>query len=87
MELKKAEIPQKVIVVGGGPAGMTAAITAAEFGHNVILFEKDPELGGLLRYSELEDGKEELCSYKRYLVRKTLRSGIDIRVNTYRCNS
>jgi 2,4-dienoyl-CoA reductase-like NADH-dependent reductase (Old Yellow Enzyme family)/thioredoxin reductase len=82
MELKKAETPQEIIVVGGGPAGMTAALTAAEFGHHVILLEKGPELGGLLRYAELEDGKEELRSYKRYLVRKTLGAGIDIRVNT-----
>jgi 2,4-dienoyl-CoA reductase-like NADH-dependent reductase (Old Yellow Enzyme family)/thioredoxin reductase len=82
MELKKAETPQKVVVIGGGPAGMQAALAAAEFGHQVILFEKDPELGGLLRYAELEDGKEELRGYKRYLVRKTLESGIDIRVNT-----
>ncbi|CAN0585631.1 unnamed protein product, partial [Laminaria digitata] len=38
--------PRKLAVVGAGPAGMSAALTAAECGHNVTLFEAGPELGG-----------------------------------------
>ena len=41
--------PKKVLIAGGGPGGMQAAITAAERGHNVILCEKGDELGGALK--------------------------------------
>ena len=41
---------KKVAVIGGGPAGMAAAFQLRKMGHGVTVFEKDPELGGMMRY-------------------------------------
>lgn len=45
------EISPNILVVGGGVSGITAAVSAARLGHDVLLVEKEPELGGLLRYT------------------------------------
>ncbi|PKM59912.1 MAG: 2-enoate reductase [Firmicutes bacterium HGW-Firmicutes-4] len=50
-EIEAAKTPQKVVVVGGGPAGMEAARVSALRGHQVTLFEKSYGLGGKLKYS------------------------------------
>ena len=55
---------EKVVVVGGGPAGMVAGITAAERGHEVVLFEKEDRLGGNLLISS---GPPFKSDYRRYL--------------------
>ena len=57
---------RKVVVVGGGPAGMTAAITAAERGHNVTLLEKSSALGGLLKTMDHEPAKWEVKRYGEF---------------------
>lgn len=77
-----AEKPRKVAVVGGGPGGITAAITAAKRGHDVILFEQNAELGGNLRFSEFDIYKADLRRYKNFLAAQALSSGIDLRLNT-----
>jgi len=59
---------RKVLVAGGGPAGMQAALTCAERGHEVILYEKNEEAGGQLRHAAKVDFKELLEKYRRYLV-------------------
>jgi NADH:flavin oxidoreductases, Old Yellow Enzyme family len=51
LKSEAAKTPQKVVVVGGGPAGMEAARVSALRGHQVILFEKSYRLGGKLKYS------------------------------------
>jgi 2,4-dienoyl-CoA reductase (NADPH2) len=56
--VKKAEKPRKVMVVGGGPAGLSAARTAAEAGHKVTLYEKEAFLGGQM---PLAAAIEERC--------------------------
>jgi NADPH-dependent glutamate synthase beta subunit-like oxidoreductase len=45
-----ADTGKKVAVIGGGPAGMAAAFQLRKLGHGVTVFEKDPELGGMMRY-------------------------------------
>lgn len=62
--LVKPSKKEKVVVVGAGPAGIKAALTADEIGHDVTLIEKENEVGGLLRYISKEHFKQE---YKRYL--------------------
>lgn len=69
--LKPAEKTRKVLVVGGGPAGMQAAIVAAQRGHEVVLCEKEPRLGGQLTLASiLREEYEGLIKYLRAHVKK-----------------
>jgi flavanone/flavanol-cleaving reductase len=74
--------PKKVMIVGGGPAGMQAAITAAERGHSVVLCEKSDSLGGALRCAEGVSFKEDLDRFKLYLIRKVISLPITVVLNT-----
>jgi 2,4-dienoyl-CoA reductase-like NADH-dependent reductase (Old Yellow Enzyme family)/thioredoxin reductase len=73
---------KKVAVIGGGPAGMKAAITAAERGHKVTLFEKDKTLGGLLQFSDYTQWKWNYKRLKDYLVHQVGKHGVEVRLNT-----
>jgi 2,4-dienoyl-CoA reductase-like NADH-dependent reductase (Old Yellow Enzyme family)/thioredoxin reductase len=76
------KMSKKVAIIGGGPAGMRAAITAVERGHKVTLYEKEAQLGGLLRrYSDASSYKWPYKAYKDYLVRHVNKLGIDIKLN------
>ena len=68
LELQKSKDPKKIVIVGGGPAGMRAAITASLKGHEVVLFEATSELGGLIKVSEYDEYKRHLKYYKDYLI-------------------
>ena len=72
---------RKVLVVGGGPAGMKAAITAAERGHDVTLVEESDSLGGLLKTADRDPLKADVKTFKNYLVNTTL-SMVKVRLNT-----
>ena len=74
-------VPKKVAVMGGGPAGMKAALTAAERGHQVTLYEKSGVLGGQLIHSDYSAFKWPLKNYKDYLIRNLLASDVEIRMN------
>ena len=74
---------KKITVVGGGPAGMQAAITAAERGHEVILYEKSDQLGGNLKLASIHPFKSDMKRYLEWLIRKVKSTpGIVIRMNT-----
>ncbi|MCP4268415.1 MAG: NAD(P)-binding protein, partial [Candidatus Brocadiaceae bacterium] len=60
LKIRKAKRKRKVMVIGGGPAGMEAARVAAIRGHDVHLFEKNNALGGQLRYAYIPPGREEI---------------------------
>jgi 2,4-dienoyl-CoA reductase-like NADH-dependent reductase (Old Yellow Enzyme family)/thioredoxin reductase len=62
---------KKAVVVGGGPAGLEAARTLAERGHEVVLFEKSPELGGLLGRAAKSPFKADLKEYLNWSIRMT----------------
>ena len=80
--MKNTARPKKVLVAGGGPAGMQAATTAAERGHHVMLCEKTDRLGGALNSVKGASFKEDLfrfISAKAVLMEK---EGVDVRKNT-----
>ena len=72
--MNRTPTPQKVAIIGGGPGGMQAAITAAEQGHDVTLYEKSGALGGLLTPLSKEFLKREMVPYRDYLTKKATAS-------------
>ena len=62
--------PKRVLIAGGGPAGLEAAIVAKDRGHEVILCEKTGTLGGLLRYARKVPFKRETQQYVDYMIAK-----------------
>lgn len=73
---------QKVLVVGGGIAGMQAALTAEKNGHEVILCEKSDRLGGHIRCEEKVPFKKHLEEYLNQQEKKVYKAAIDVRLNT-----
>ena len=73
---------KKMLVVGGGIAGMTAALTAAEAGHEVILCEKSDRLGGVLRCEEAVPFKKHLDAYLDAQSERVAKSSVEVRLNT-----
>lgn len=73
---------EKIAVIGGGPAGMKCAIDLCDRGHKVTLFEKESQLGGLIRHADYVDFKWTLKDFKDYLIRQVSKRDIDVRLNT-----
>ena len=80
-EIKEAEKKKKVLVIGGGPAGMEAAYVAKKRGHEVVLCEKSGELGGLLRLAAVPIAKQELCKVIKFMARRLEHEGVEVRMN------
>ena len=76
------KIKKKVLVAGGGIAGMQAALTAKARGHDVVLCEKTGELGGILLCEDQVPFKEKLAKYIEKQKRMLGRSGAEVRMNT-----
>ena len=74
---------KKVVVIGGGPVGMEAARRAAQRGHQVILFEKEPHLGGALTMASAAPFKADMKAFLEWSVRTTLKTnGLETRLAT-----
>lgn len=77
-----ASTPKKVIVVGGGPGGMQAAITAAQRGHSVALYEKSDRLGGQLLSEQYIPFKQDMYNFVRVLEGRLKKANVEIHRNT-----
>lgn len=81
-ELQPAATPKKVMVIGGGPAGMEAARIAAARGHHVTLYEKSGALGGNLTIASTVKGPHEnLDDLKAYLAKQQEVNGVTVVLN------
>ncbi|MBP2650367.1 MAG: NADH-flavin oxidoreductase, Old yellow enzyme family [Firmicutes bacterium] len=69
---------RNVLVIGGGIAGMEAAIVAADRGHKVTLVEKSDSLGGLLKFTDTDAHKDDLRAFKDLLVRRVNKRDIKV---------
>jgi NADPH-dependent 2,4-dienoyl-CoA reductase/sulfur reductase-like enzyme len=80
--MDKVSDPKKVMVIGAGPGGLTAAETAALVGHKVTVFEAKNEIGGQFRSAAYPLGKGELATLPASLRKSLADLGVEIRLNT-----
>lgn len=78
----KAEVSKKVLVAGGGPAGMEAALAAHARGHEVVLFEATDRLGGQTACEQYVPFKYDMYRFGRTLAKRVEQAGIEVRLNT-----
>ncbi|APX23122.1 MAG: NADPH-dependent 2,4-dienoyl-CoA reductase [Rhodobacteraceae bacterium] len=82
LEIAPAEAPRRIAVVGAGPAGMSCAITAAQRGHDVTLFEQAAAIGGQLNMARRVPGKEEFDGLVDWFGAMLAETGVTVRLNT-----
>jgi 2,4-dienoyl-CoA reductase (NADPH2) len=77
-KVDKAKTPKNVMVIGGGAAGMSAALSACERGHRVTLYEKNNRLGGQLYLASAPPGREEFAALAKDLAHQVALSSINV---------
>lgn len=81
--IEKSEGPKrKVVVVGGGPAGMEAARVSAERGHDVTLFEAQEEIGGQITLAAKAPSRDQIAGITRWYQLELARLAVDLRLGT-----
>jgi len=78
--MRPAARAKRVVVVGGGPAGLEAAWVAAARGHRVTLLERGEELGGKIRLAQRLPGREELADFADWRAHECERRAVDVRL-------
>lgn len=81
--ITRADSPRKVVVAGGGPAGLEAARICAERGHDVVLFEASDRLGGQLNLAAKGLTRRQIWGVADWLIQEVGRLGVDVRLSTY----
>jgi 2,4-dienoyl-CoA reductase-like NADH-dependent reductase (Old Yellow Enzyme family)/pyruvate/2-oxoglutarate dehydrogenase complex dihydrolipoamide dehydrogenase (E3) component len=81
-QIRPAEKPRKVLVIGGGPAGLEASRVAKMRGHQVTLLEKTGALGGQLRLASIPPYKQKLEEALKWMIAEVKREGVEIKFNT-----
>jgi 2,4-dienoyl-CoA reductase (NADPH2) len=81
VEILPTAAPQKVAVVGAGMAGLAAATTLAERGHQVTLYEAQDRIGGQFNYARAIPGKEDFNDTLRYFSVRLKETGVDLQLN------
>ncbi len=72
---------KKLLVIGGGPAGMQAAITASKRGHQVVLLEREAQLGGALCFSRQTSFKGDLSRFLDWQIHMLSKLGVEVRLS------
>ena len=81
--IRPAAAPRRVLVVGGGPAGMEAARVAALAGHQVVLAEATPALGGMMSIYRAAPRMGTIADIAAWLEDEVYRLGVEVRLSTY----
>lgn len=81
-ELKKTDQAKKIVVVGGGPAGMEAARTASLAGHQVTLYEESDRLGGEFAIAAIPPQKGDITLFTSWVARQIEKLGVEIHLET-----
>jgi 2,4-dienoyl-CoA reductase (NADPH2) len=82
LRIGPAPVKRRFAVVGAGPAGLAAATTLAERGHDVHLWEAAAEIGGQFNMARRIPGKEEFSETLRYFGRRLAATGVQLHLNT-----
>ncbi|MCP3926047.1 MAG: FAD-dependent oxidoreductase [Desulfobacterales bacterium] len=81
LNIEKTDSPRKVVIVGGGAAGMSAALAASEKGHDVSLYERNNRLGGQLHLAGAPPGREEFAVFADDLSKQIEVSDVKVFLN------
>ena len=82
LKIEKTDQPKSIAIVGAGPAGLSTAITAAERGHNVTVFDRASEIGGQLNLAKQVAGKEEFWGFVDWYRAMVTELGVTVKLNT-----